>query len=51
MVIAFQVVLLFVIIVSFVGVMYNHEKVLLQDKMSGAFYASLLAFIVSVLWL
>ncbi|WP_313429850.1 hypothetical protein [Siminovitchia terrae] len=51
MVIAFQTVLLCVIVISFSGVMDTDIDMILQDKLMGAFYASLVAFIVSVMWL
>lgn len=51
MIIAFQIVLLCVIVISFLGVMGTNNDVLLQDRLMGAFYASLVAFIVSVVWL
>lgn len=50
MVIAFQIVLLVLIVVSFVGTVAEKDKSL-QDKLLVMFLASLVAFIVSVLWL
>ncbi|GIN89026.1 hypothetical protein J6TS1_09650 [Siminovitchia terrae] len=51
MTIAFQIVLLCVIVISFLGVMGSNNDMLLQDRLMGAFYASLVAFIVRVVWL
>lgn len=50
MVIAFQIVLLILILVSFIGTVGEKDKSL-QDKLLVTFLASLAAFIVSVLWL
>lgn len=50
MVIAFQIILLLIIIISFIGTIGEKDKSL-QEKMLVTFLASLAAFIVSVLWL
>lgn len=49
MVIAFQILLLFIMFISFFGVMGTNF--VLQDKLTGIFYMSLLAFIVTVIWI
>ena len=51
MVIAFQIILLVIIAVSFFEVVGEKEDGKLRDMLAGAFIASLAAFIVSVLWL
>lgn len=50
MIIAFQVILLFVIVISFLGAVAEKDKSL-QEKMMVMFLGGLAAFIVSVLWL
>lgn len=49
MVIAFQILLIFIMFISFIGVMVIN--MILQDKLTGIFYMSLLAFIVTVIWI
>lgn len=50
MIIIFQVVLLFVMVISFMGVIAEKDKSL-QEKMLAMFLAGLTTFVVSVLWL
>lgn len=50
MIIAFQIILLIIIVVSFIGVLGEKDKSL-QGKLLGMFFGSLIAFIVSVVWL
>lgn len=50
MVIAFQIILLVIIVISFIGVVSEKDKVL-QEKLLVMFLGGLAAFIVSVFWL
>ena len=51
MVIAFQIILMFIMLVSIFGVIGEKKDEKLRDLLAGAFVASLVAFIVSVMWL
>lgn len=50
MIIAFQIILLVVIVISFMGVVAEKNKTV-KEKIIWTFLAGLVAFVVSVLWL
>lgn len=51
MIIAYQVILLFIIVISFIGIFAESEDKKLKDKMLGVHFACLFSFIISVMWL